>query len=582
MLVGEPGIGKTRAAQELETYARMRGAQVLWGRSHESSGAPAYWPWVQALRSHIATADTDILRSQLGSGAVEVARVVSEVRERLPEVEVAPPIDDANEARFRLFDSVSSFLRATATETPLVLALDDLHWADGPTLLLLTHVAREIGRAQLLIVGTYRDTDLDRAHPLSHALAEMNREQLFQRVLLRGLTRNEVASYVRAAASFEPPAALLDRVYEEPESNPFFLSEVVALMAQEGALSGRAAASVVIPEGVREVLGRRLDRLSEDCDDLVTFAAVAGREFRYDLLSDLTGHDDEALLLLVEEALEARVIAETGVPGEYRFTHALMQETLLGELSITRQVRLHGAIASALERLHADDVERHAAALAHHFLQSATLTAEHAAQAIRYSKSAAEQAERQFAWDEAIRHLENALSALRDIGDPPPSEEAALLATLGRCQIGLGGGVPGRTAFARSTSTASSGRGVLPPRPPSRRSHIRPRSPVLAPSWRRKGSPPSATVSPRSRRNCSPSNRRTALTPTPRKPPRKPPHWRRSTASPAFRPGSSSAEGRGLLRRDGFPTRRRRCARRTSYSTAKATFSGQERPSWGS
>ena len=193
---------------------------------------------------------------------------------------------------------------------------------------------------------------------------------------------------------------------------------------------------------MREALGQRVDRLTEGCNELTTIAAVSGREFGYALLSALTDHDDEALLRLVEEALGARVIEETGVPGEYRFTHALMQETLLGELSITRRVRLHGAIASALERLYGGDVARHAAELAHHFLQSATLTREHAAQAIRYSESAAEQAERQLAWDEAIRHLEHALTALRDLGDPPPAEEAALLAALGRCQIGLGGRAP--------------------------------------------------------------------------------------------------------------------------------------------
>ena len=255
MLVGGPGIGKTRTAQELETYARMRGAQVLWGRAHESSGAPPYWPWVQALRSHIASADPETLRSQLGSGASEVARVVSEVRERLPEVEVTPPIDDADEARFRLFDSISSFLRTAADETPLVLALDDLHWADAPTLLLLTHVAREIGRARLLVVGTYRDTDLDRTHPLSAALVEMNREQLFQRISLRGLSREAVAGYVRSAANVEPPTALLDRVYEESEGNPFFLSEVVALIAEEGAMATVPAPPSPSPRGCARRLG---------------------------------------------------------------------------------------------------------------------------------------------------------------------------------------------------------------------------------------------------------------------------------------------------------------------------------------
>ncbi len=226
MVVGEPGIGKTRMVMEVETHARMRGAQVLWGRAHESAGVPAYWPWVQAMRSYVISTDEGRLRSELGSGASEVARIVSEVRERLPDLPKPDEITDPESAQFRLFDAVSMFLRNASTNTPLVVVLDDLQWADRPTLLLMAHVAREISRSRLLVIGTYRDTDLDREHPLSAALAQMSREQLFEQVSLHGLTRDEVDAYVRRTANEEPSRQVLDRIFEETEGNPFFLSQV--------------------------------------------------------------------------------------------------------------------------------------------------------------------------------------------------------------------------------------------------------------------------------------------------------------------------------------------------------------------
>jgi tetratricopeptide (TPR) repeat protein len=439
MLVGEPGIGKTRTAQELETYARMRGAQVLWGRAHEASGAPAYWPWVQIGRAWGRANDVRALSEVLQGAGAELVRLFPELPSILgQEPQELPPVADES-AQFRLFDSYVSFLRAASDDSPLVVVLDDIHWADKPTLLLLQHMAREVSNARLLLVGTYRDTELSRTHPLSEALAELNRESGFQRVVLRGLEEPEVRAYLAATTGREPARDLVTRIFEETEGNPFFLAEVVNLMTEEGSFEAGSVSDVALPDGVREALGRRLDRLSEEANELLTTAAVVGREFDYETLKLLSEHEDDALLSLLEAALDERVIEEMDRAGRYRFTHALMQETLLDELSTTRRVRLHGAIATALERQHGARAEERAAMLAHHFLESATLTREHASQAIRYSTIAAAQAERQLAWAAAIRHLEHALGALRDLGDPPPAEEADLLAALSRCQVGLGG-----------------------------------------------------------------------------------------------------------------------------------------------
>ena len=208
MLVGEPGIGKTRTTQELETYARMRGAQVLWGRAHEASGAPAYWPWVQVGRAWGRGNDVAALAEVLAGAGAELVWLFPELPGMLgQEAQESPAVADDG-AQFRLFDAYVSLLRAVTESSALVVVLDDMHWADKPTLLLLQHLARELSNMRLLVVGTYRDTELARTHPLSEALAELNREGGFQRVVLRGLNEAEVRSYLAATTGREPSREL--------------------------------------------------------------------------------------------------------------------------------------------------------------------------------------------------------------------------------------------------------------------------------------------------------------------------------------------------------------------------------------
>ncbi|MEZ4503460.1 MAG: protein kinase [Dehalococcoidia bacterium] len=432
MLVGEPGIGKTRTSLELETYARMRGGRVIWGRAHEAAGAPPYRPWVQAADTYSSAWGLDSVGPLLAAEDIaELSRVFPLLRQQ-PGYVAPPEIVDPAAAQFRLFEAYTKLLRSFASEAPLVVVLDDLHWADKPTLLLLQHVARELGRLRVLIVGTYRDTELSRTHPLSETLAELNREGGFQRVNLSGLERDEVANYIRGTAGLEPSRALVDRVHEETEGNPFFLHEIVNLMTEEGTISSDSVSDIAIPEGVREALGRRLDRLSEDANALLQYAAVAGRQFAYDTLKLVTQHDDESLLRLIEEGLEARVIEETSQPGRYQFTHALMQETLLEELSTTRRVRMHGDVAEAIEQRYGDRAEQEAARLAVHFAEASTLAPTLAAKAFHYSRVAASRAADGVAWDEAIGHLQRCLGLLHDVN--VDEDEAALLIELARCQ----------------------------------------------------------------------------------------------------------------------------------------------------
>ena len=267
MLVGEPGIGKTFTAEELATYARVRGAQVLWGRCYEGEGAPAYWPWVQIIRSFVHDRDPQQLISTMGTGAADIAQVVSEVRERLPGLPV-PPALEPEQARFRLFDSITTFLRNASASQPLVLVLDDLHWADKPSLLLMQFLAREARDARVLVVGTYRDVELGRQHPLSQMLGELAREQLVGRILLRGLSVADIGKFVEMTSGRTADAVLVDALHAETEGNPFFVNEIVRLLVSEGRLDAASAASELgaIPQSVREVVGRRLDMLSESCN----------------------------------------------------------------------------------------------------------------------------------------------------------------------------------------------------------------------------------------------------------------------------------------------------------------------------
>ena len=442
-LVGEPGIGKTRTAQELATYAGLRGAQVLWGRCYEEQGVPPYWPWVQAIRSYVREREPEQLRSEMGSGAADIAEIVSDVRERLPDLEHPPRQESPEQARFRLFDSITTFLKSASGSRPLVLMLDDLHWADKPSLLLLEFVARELAGARLLLIGTYRDMELSRQHPLAETLGELTRERLFQRIVLRGLTQEDVSRFIEATSGITPPQGLVESVYQQTEGNPLFVTEVVRLLVQEGELTQERARErdsweVIIPEGVREVIGRRLNRLSQRCNETLTTAAVLGREFELrqlrPLLEDIS---EDRLLEVLEEALSARVIEELPqTVGRYQFTHALIQETLSAELSITRRVRLHAQIAQTLEELYGEEAEAHAVELAHHLAQAETVLGSE--KLVRYSLLAGERALTVYGYEEALGHFQRALAAKGDGVESQPAadaETAGILFGLGRAQL---------------------------------------------------------------------------------------------------------------------------------------------------
>ena len=454
LLAGEPGIGKTRTAQELATYARLRGLQVLWGGAHEGGGAPPYWPWVQMIEAYVHDHSAEELLAEMGPGAVDIAQVIAAVRARLPGLP-PPPRLDAEEARFRLFESLAKFLTNAAARHPLLLVLDDLHWADPGSLLVLQFLAREMADARLVVIGTYRDAEVQRPHPLFQTLGELARVPGCRRFTLAGLGRPDVARYIELTATCLPSAALVDVVTRGTEGNPFFMGEVVRLLAAEGRFEqpGQTAAAVPVPAAVREVIGRRLDRLSAESNRVLATAAVVGREFEVEVLARVAELPRERLLELLEEPLATGIITE--VPrtrGRYGFAHALIRETLYQEFDPTRRAGLHRRIGEALEALSSGMPESRLAELAYHFFEAAEPG--RANEALAFASRAGDRAMSLLAYEEAASQYDRALQAL-ELGRAGDQEQrCTLLLALGEAELAAGFLEKARADFWRAADVA--------------------------------------------------------------------------------------------------------------------------------
>ena len=450
LLVGEPGIGKSRLAEELIAHARARDARVLVGRCWEAGGAPAYWPWVQALRAYVRESDTAALRSQVGAGAAELAQIVPELREHFPDVP-EPPALESEGARFRLFDATAQILRNASARRPILLLLDDLHAADAPSLLLLRFLCRELGSTRMLVLGTYRDVDPVPGEPLIETLAEVVREPVTSRIPLGGLNEREVGEYVELTASEIASPELVAGLTEGTEGNPLFLGEIVRLLALEGVVSESSAeVRLAIPQTVRDVIARRLTHLSPECNRLLVVASVLGREFGLDALARVNGVSEDELLDPLDEAMAARVVADVpGAPGRLRFAHVLIRDTLYEGLAAARRVRLHGLAVEALEALYGEESGPHLAELAYHCIAGNDF-----AKGVRYGERAGDRALSLLAYEEAARQYGVALDAL-DLADRSgENTRCALLLSLGEAQIRAGDSLAAKEAFLDAAGIA--------------------------------------------------------------------------------------------------------------------------------
>jgi class 3 adenylate cyclase/DNA polymerase III delta prime subunit len=370
LLAGEPGVGKTRLAAQLARHVHSEEATVLAGACGEDLGVP-YQPFVEALRHLIDHSAADQLTNGLGRYPGELVRLVPELAERLPGL--PPPLSsDPETERYRLFDAVAGWLAGASRDHPVLLILDDLQWAAKPTLLLLRHVARSAEPMSLLVVGTYRDTEIGRDHPLAGTLADLRRLTGFERLSLSGLDRAGVLAFLEQAADHnldeEAALTLAAAIHEETEGNPFFVVEVVRHLTETGGIDRRDGRWVTtlpvenlgIPEGVRDVVGRRLSRLSEEANRVLGLAAVIGMEFDLAVLGPAAGLGSDSLASVVDEAAASRLVTDVpGLGARCRFSHALVRDTLYSEFSAARRVALHRRVAEAIEDVYRGRLEDH-------------------------------------------------------------------------------------------------------------------------------------------------------------------------------------------------------------------------------
>jgi DNA-binding SARP family transcriptional activator/tetratricopeptide (TPR) repeat protein len=448
LLVGEPGIGKSRLAEELAVCARSRGARVLVGRCWEAGGAPAYWPWVQSLRTYVRESEPETLRAELGTGASELAQILPEVRELLVGLPAPAPLESES-ARFRLFDATAEFLRNASRSRPLVLVLDDLHAADAPSLLLLQFVARQLGSSRILILGAYRDVDPVPSRALSALLTEVAREPVSRRLSLRGFTEHEVAEYLELSASELVLSDVVAALHRETEGNPLFVGETVRLLAAEG-IAGDPAAPLAIPQTVRDVIARRLTHLGDECHDLLGVASVLGREFSIGTLSRLSGVSEDDLLESLDEAVGARVLSELpGAAGRLRFAHVLIRDSLYDGLTTTRRVRLHRQAVEALLSLTGPEPGNGLDELAHHSMAGREFE-----QALDFARRAGDRALDVLAYEQAAELYRTALEALELAGPADERLRCELLLSLGEAETRAGNSAVARKAFLHAAELA--------------------------------------------------------------------------------------------------------------------------------
>jgi AAA ATPase domain len=398
----------------------------------------------------VRDSDPAALRSQLGAGAADLAQIVPELRQRFPDLP-EPPSLESQGARFRLFDAATEFLRNASDSRPILLVLDDLHAADAPSLLLLRFLARELGSTRVLVVGAYRDVDPLPAGPLAELLAEGAREPGTRRLALGGLSQGEVAEYVDLTASEMSSPELVAGLHEETEGNPLFVGEMVRLLSVEGVRQeSTGEAGLAIPQGVRDVIARRLTHLSEECNRVLTHASVIGREFALDVLARMTGISDDELLDALDAAAAARVVSEVpGGPGHLRFAHVLIRDTLYDGLTGTRRVRLHRLVVEALEALYGDEPGAYLAELAHQCMAGADFN-----RGLRYARRAGDRALALLAYEESARLYQTALEALDLVEPENERARCELLLSLGEAQARAGDTPAAKRAFLDAAAIA--------------------------------------------------------------------------------------------------------------------------------
>ena len=421
LLSGEPGIGKTRLASYAALSANADGFAVCWGSCSEDLAAP-YEPWIAVCTQIVEHAPNDLLSDYAQLHGAELARLAGNLARRVPDAPARQTSDPETE-RFMLFKAVTELLRAVSASVPLCVVLDDFQWADGQSVALLKHIARNLEHGPLQLLVTYRDSDLTKHHPLTAALADLRRLDGVERVALQGLHAEDVQAMTAAAAGHELDAdgiALAGEITAETGGNPFFVGEILRNLSESGMVVYDEqrdrwvidrSSGVALPESVREVVDRRVEVLGADARLTLTAAAVIGRSFDVDLLAALVDLDEVTLLEQLEAAVQASLLVESSDRvGRFTFAHALINHTLYDGLGGTRRARMHLQVAETLEALYGGDAEERLAELALHWRLATVSVDKH--KAAGYSLRAGQRALDSLAPSGAARLFADALELL--------------------------------------------------------------------------------------------------------------------------------------------------------------------------
>jgi tetratricopeptide (TPR) repeat protein len=406
LISGEPGIGKTRLADELAADAASRGARVAWGRCWEGGGAPAYWPWVEIVRSLVL--ESGRARQQQTAVPPEIGQLIPELAAETTQQQSS---SDPEQGRFRLFDAVATLVKQVARSTPVVLILDDLHEADRGSLEMLKFIARGLTDSRVVIVGTYRDAEVRRSSYLAESISEIVRHG--HPMPLAGLAENEVTQMIEHRAERSPSAAFASELHRVTAGNPLFVDGVIRVLVAErklGTAEHLDLSGFQLPEGVRGAIRKRLALLSAQARSAMAVAAVIGQEFDLALLERINGESAGTLAELMREAAEVGIVAAASRES-FRFTHPLIREALYKDSTNAARGRLHRGIAEALEEIHAANLTPQLAALANHFREAGD-----AEKAIDYLSRAGDEARRVFAHEEAVSRWSAALELVEEFG----------------------------------------------------------------------------------------------------------------------------------------------------------------------
>ena len=436
-VTGEGGIGKTRLVAELAH--RMPSFEVLYGRCDEEELYP-FGPWIDILRPRLARMAEPEL-AELVRGAPELGRLLPEILDRLPEHAELPARGDPETRRRQMFGAVVTVVRRLASRGPVLMVVDDLHWADPSSLLLARHVAQEPRLGSVLMIGTFRDSELEPGHPLPGLLAELERGRELPRLRLGGMDEREVGQLVGGDVAPGTVAA----IHSETAGNPFFVKQLARHLDESGGGGG-------VPDGVRDVIAQRVARLSEHAGRVLGVAALIGRDFDFELLERVVDLPEDELLDVLDAAVRGALLTEVpSTPGRYSFAHALLRTTLEEELSVTRRARVHLRIGEAIEQLQGARPDAWLAELARHFGAAGPRAAD---RAVTYAERAAAQAASRLAYDEAVRLLGAAVTLRRRDEHVDPAELARLENALAAAEADAGQWEVARASFARATVTA--------------------------------------------------------------------------------------------------------------------------------